>query len=147
VAAETQGRSEMEVLDSIPVKLELETVLEKLRLKSKGEEIAKTIQELVDMARPVARPKAVYEVSKVENRNGESLDIHGVKFTSRVLRVNLDKIDTVYPYVVTCGRELDAINFPTSELMKAYFWDQIKEIVMRQALYYAHDYIKERREC
>ncbi len=137
----------MEVLDNIPVELDLEAAFKKLNMKNKNADVEKIVSELVDMARSVARPKAVFEISGVDNKNGDSLRIHGVTFTSRVLRVNLDKLETVYPYVVTCGRELDAINFPTDELLKAFFWDQIKEVVMRHALYYLHDYIRERREC
>ncbi|MEE9399624.1 MAG: hypothetical protein V3V23_05080 [Dehalococcoidales bacterium] len=137
----------MKVLDNIPIELDLEAVFNKLNLKNKNADVVEIISQLVDMARSVARPKAVFEISGVDNKNGDSLHIHGVKFTSHVLRVNLDKLDTVYPYVVTCGRELDTINFPTDELLKAFFWDQIKEVAMRQALYYTHDYIMERQEC
>jgi hypothetical protein len=54
-----------------------------------------SIRELVEIACHVARPKAVYETSYVENRDGDSLDIGGVTFSSRVLRVNLDGVERV----------------------------------------------------
>ena len=114
----------MEVLNNVPVKLDLEAVLKRMHVRSKNESIEKGVQELIEMARPIARPKAVYKVAYIENKNGDSLDIDGVKFTSRVLRVNLEKVERVFPYVVTCGRELDEIDIPSQEFMKSYFLDQ-----------------------
>jgi len=134
----------MEVLNSIPVNLELETVLKKLRMRNKGESVERSVQEVIDMARPVARPKAVYEVSYVENKNEDSLDIGGIRFTGRVLGINLDKVERVFPYVVTCGRELEEIEFPSSEFIKSYYLDQIKEVVLSLARTYLKDYLKQK---
>ena len=132
----------MEVLNSISVNLELETVLKKLRMRNKGESVEKSVQEVIDLARPVAKPKAVYEVAYVENKNGDSLDIGGVRFNSHVLRVNLDKVERVFPYVVTCGRELEEIEFPSHEFIKSYYLDQIKEVILTLARTYLEDYLK-----
>ena len=132
----------MEVLSSIPVKLDLEAVIKQMHVRNKSETIVKNIQELIEIARPIANPKAIYEVSYVENRNEDSLDIGSVKFTSRVLRVNLDRVERVFPYVVTCGRELDEIDFPSDEFIKSYFLDQIKETVLVSARNYLEDYLK-----
>jgi len=132
----------MEVLDSIPVKLDLEEVLKRVHMRNKSESVEKSIQELIEIARPIAKPKAIYEVSYVDNKNEDSLDIGGVRFTSRILRVNLDKIERVFPYVVTCGRELDKIDFPSHDFIKDYCLDQIKETVLFLARSYLEDYLR-----
>ena len=132
----------MEVFDSIPVKLNIEEVLKQLRQRNVNKDFEKSLQELIKIAHPVAKPKAVYEVSYVENKNEDSLDIGGVRFTSRVLRVNLDKVERVFPYVVTCGRELDEINIPSHEFMKVYLLDQIKETALVLARRYLEGYLK-----
>ncbi len=137
----------MEVLDNIPVKIELDAVLKKLRLKNRNEDVMNTLAELVEIANTTARPKAVFEIATIENKNGDTVTIKGVEFTSHILRVNLDQAEEVFPYVATCGRELDAISIPTSEMMRFYFMDQIKELVTRSALNYLHDYLKERHAC
>ncbi len=131
----------MEVLNSIPVRLTLEEVLKKLRLRKENKFIERSAQELIEIVRPIARPKAIYEISYVDNKNEDSLYINGVRFTSRVLRVNLDKVGRVFPYVVTCGRELDEIDIPSHELMKCYLLDQIKETVLVLARSYLEDYV------
>ncbi len=137
----------MKVLDNIPVKIDLDAVLKKLRLKNRNDDVMKTLGELVEIANTTARPKAIFEMATIENKNGDTVTIKGVEFTSHVLRVNLDQAEEVFPYVVTCGREIDAINIPTSEMMRYYFMDQIKELVTRSALNYLHDYLKERHAC
>lgn len=137
----------MEVLSSIPVELNLETVLSKLRIRNMNREVENDIQELLDQSRSVVKPKALHEVSSVSNRDGDSLEIGGIRFTSRVLRMNLDKVETVFPYVVTCGREMDTIEIQHHDITKYYFLDQIKEMVLRLALNHLHDHLKENHTC
>lgn len=137
----------MEVLDNIPVRLELDDIVKKLRIRNMNEHFAEIIRELFGMIRPIANPKAVYEISQVANKQGDSLEIGGVKFTSHVLRVNLDKLEVVFPYIVTCGSELEEIKIPAHEILKCYFLDQIKEVIVRSALGYLHDYIIENHAC
>jgi len=132
----------MEVLNSIPVELELTEVLKRLRMRQQSKYVEEIVQELIELVRPAVRPRAVYEVCYVDNRNEDSLYIGGVKFTSRLLRVNLDKVERVFPYVATCGRELDAITIPSSDFMKSYCLDMIKEMVLRSARDYLKDYLK-----
>jgi len=134
----------MEVLDNIPFRLDTKEVLKHSRLRKENKDIERIVQELIEIVRPVARPKAIYEVSYIDNKNEDSLDIGGVRFTSRVLRVNLDKVERVFPYVVTCGRELDEIDIPSHELMKCYYLDQIKETVLLLARSYLEGYLKRR---
>ena len=137
----------MEVIDNIPVKVGLDDVVKKTRIRSMNDSFKDIINELLDMARPIAKPKALFEISRVENRQGDSLEIGGRKFTSHILRVNLDKIDTVFPYIVTCGREVDEIEIPEHQLMKYYFMDQIKEIIVRSALSYLLDHVRNNYAC
>ncbi len=131
----------MEVLDNIPVKLDLEAVLKQLHLGKENKYITRIIQELIEIVRPVAKPKAVYRVSYVDNKSEDSLYIEGKRFTSCILRVNLDKVERVFPYVATCGRELDEIAVPADDFMKYYCLDTIKEMVLHVALDYLDDYL------
>lgn len=127
----------MEVLNGIPINLELEAVLKRMHVRNRSEGIVKNVQDMLEIARPIAKPKAIYDVAYVDNKNDDSLEIGGVKFTSRVLMINLEKVERVFPYVVTCGRELDEIDIPADDFIKSYYLDQIKEtavILARQHL-------------
>jgi len=132
----------MEVLNSIPVSLDLKEVLKRLHLRNGIKHIEKEIQELIEIVRPIVKPKVIYEVSYVDNKNEDSLRIGGVKFTSRVLRVNLDKVERVFPYVATCGKELDEITVPSDDIMKSYCLDTLKRMVLGSAISYLRDYLK-----
>ena len=131
----------MELLDNIPVSLELEKVLEGLHLRKVSKYVEGTMQDLIETVRPIAKPKAIYEVSYVDNKNEDSLYIGGVKFTSHVVRVNLDKVERVFPYVATCGKELDEIAIPPDDFMKCYYLDAIKEVVLGSAHSYLKNYL------
>ena len=117
---------------------------ERMRLRNGNDRILEQIREMLDTTRPIARPKAIYEVTYVDNKNGDSLEIGGVKFTSRVLRVNLDKVERVFAYVVTCGRELDEIEIPSTDFVKGYYIDQVKETAVVLARQYVEKYLKKR---
>jgi hypothetical protein len=129
----------MEVLNNIPFRLDVETVLKQLHQNEGNKYIGAIVQELIETVSPIARPKVVYKVSYVENKNEDSLYIDGVRFTSRILRVNLDKVERVFPYVATCGRELDEIAVPSDNYMKYYCLDVIKEMTLRSAISYLTD--------
>ena len=131
----------MEVLDEIPVSLDAEMVLKHLHLRKESKSIEKNVQELVEIVVPIARPKAVYEVSYVDHKHESSVDIHGITFTSRVLRVNLDEVQRAFPYVATCGRELEGITVPSEDFMRYYCLDAIKGMVMNTARNHLKTYL------
>ena len=132
----------MEVLDNFPVQLDKDEVIKKLRLGDKGKRIESMVQELVEIALNIAKPKAVYTMSYVDNKNGNSLEIGGTKFTSRVLRANLDEVGRVFPYIATCGRELAEVTVSSGEMLKAFCLDTIKRMVLSMAVSYLSEHIK-----
>jgi len=107
-----------------------------MRLRENSSYIEKIARELLDIARPIARPKAVYEVCYLENKNEDSVEIGGVSFSSRLLRVNLDKVARVFPYIATCGMELEEIVIPAADLIRRYCLDVIKETALHSAISY-----------
>jgi len=131
----------MEVLDNIPVALDQPAVLRQLRLRKRSMSVEKTVQELLELVRPIARPKAVYEVAYVDSKSEDSVRIGGVEFTSRVLSINLDKVERAFPYVATCGTELDQIGVPSSDLLRYYCLDAMKVMILRTTRSYLKDYL------
>jgi len=133
----------MEILDAIPMHLDINEVSKKLHLdKKKG--YSNTAQELVELASSVIHPKVIYEVSYVGNKNEDTVDIGNVKFTSHVLRVNLDKIGRVFPYVVTIGKELEDSVASFDNLLKAYCLDEIGNMLIELGMEYLENHLKRR---
>ncbi|MDP3064762.1 MAG: vitamin B12 dependent-methionine synthase activation domain-containing protein [Chloroflexota bacterium] len=131
----------MEVLDSIPVSLDFKEVMNRLRNHSELEPI---VQELLDAVRPVARPKAVYDVCYLDERGPDWVTINGVRFASHVLRGVLDEEGRVFPYVATCGTEVDQITVPADDLVRAYCLDIMKRMLVTSARAHLENYLVER---
>lgn len=131
----------MEILDEIPVQLAANQVIKRMRL---GEDLADSARELVALAQRVARPRALYKVCYVDNRQAESVELEGITFTSRVLRRNLDQVERVFAYVATCGRELEEVSLPTDDFMAPYIMDTIKESVLGSAVGYLFSYLQDK---
>jgi len=133
----------MEVLQA-PFNVQAEDVLRKMRVKPGNDRIESVVRQLLEKARPIARPKAVFEVSYIDSKEDDTITIAGVKFVSHVLRVNLDKVERVFPYVCTCGREMDALPIQESDVMSSFCYDAIKELAVQQARAHAQEYITKR---
>ena len=130
----------MEVFNSIPVDLEPNKVLKFIRMRDSNQQVERMVQELVEVTRSIAKPKVVYKVSYVDDKDGDTVTIDGVRFTSRVLRINLDQVERVFPYIATCGTELEEVAIPSNDVMKSFCFDAIKTIVLRLAV----DYVSNR---
>lgn len=130
----------MEILNNIPVEFDLAKLLEQSHI-DKNSEDAKHFEQLLEQAKRVAQPKAIYKVAYIENKGENTVNIDGVIFTSKVLRVNLDKIERVFPYVTTCGPELDKID-TAGNFMAPYWLDEIKGAALSMSGAYLHEHIQ-----
>jgi hypothetical protein len=131
------------VLDQIPVNLDTAAVLKQMHVHGDTRRYETYIQEMIALVTPVARPKIMYRACCVEKREAEYVIIDGVRFDGRLISDTLDGIDTVFVCVGTCGKEVDAIELPASEVMKRYCLDQIKMALVFTATVYFEKYLKE----
>jgi hypothetical protein len=125
----------MEILTNIPVDLDMKVLLSRLHI-SEGDPDAASVRKLAEWASAIANPKAVYDICYVEDRSADTVSIGGVTFTSRVLSTNLDHVHRVFPYIVTCGTELEAQPNITGDLMEFYWLDEIKHLALGAAYAY-----------
>lgn len=65
------------------------------------------LMELIDEARSIANPKVFFKASPVNDRSRDRVVIDGFEFQSRVLSVNIEGLQQVFPYVATCGVEIE----------------------------------------
>jgi hypothetical protein len=107
----------MRLLKEISFELDAAELMKGVRLVEDSDE-AGEFKALVQWARKVAIPKAAYRECFVQSRGPDSVTIEGITFTSRLLRSHLDKVDRVFPFVCTCGREMDVADSPTGDFMK-----------------------------
>jgi hypothetical protein len=139
-----ETQNEVQVLDNIPCELDFSKVKKWLRTHGDSSRFEKAVQELIEVMAPIARPKAVYKVSYIGDKHGEAIEIDGVQFGGTLLQVNLEKGQRVFPFVVTCGKEADAIQVPSSDSIKHYCLDVLKTSLAVSAASYLQNYLKEK---
>ena len=118
----------MEILNPIPVRLPLGEIRRQLHL-DKGKRWEE-VQTLIEAAQLLITPKAAYKVSYIDQKLEHAVDIDGVRFSSRVLRKNLEEVERVFPYVITIGNKLKEKASETKDLIKEYYFDVIGNIAL-----------------
>ncbi len=128
-AGETQL---MTILADFSVHLDFDTFCKRLHLDRYGGDVDE-VREFFDRAAPVARPKAVYDVAYVNGRDADRVTIGEVIFQSDVLARNLADIGKVYPYVATCGVELNEVETSPGDPLEEFWLDTLKEQALQEA--------------
>lgn len=123
---------ESEVLNDIPMQLPVEALMKKLRV-AQGSHYSELLREMIREAESVGRPKAIYGVAYIEDRGEDFVVIDGVRFSSRVLAVNLQESHRVFPHVATCGVELASWAKGFDDVLQAYWADVICQAAVRVA--------------
>ncbi|MGI6776882.1 MAG: vitamin B12 dependent-methionine synthase activation domain-containing protein [Acetivibrionales bacterium] len=121
------------LLDDIKFKADLNQLFKTLRVDESGED-AQAIKRMVDEAEAIARPKVLYKVAYIESKYPDSVIIEGIKLTSRVMSVNLKDVHRVFPYVATCGTELENWSTSISDILENFWADAIKVQALQQAM-------------
>jgi hypothetical protein len=134
----------MEILNNIPISFDADQILIMMRARSGAARFRKTLDELIEIARPIAHPKAVYEVGFIDSRDSDNLKINGIGFTSHVMKINLEKVQRVFPFIATCGTELEEVKIPAGDTIRALCWDAVKAHALGVASRYLQDYLKKR---
>lgn len=138
------------VLDSIPFKVDIAELRRGLgmpepagapELHEADDDSVRALKELAASAEKVARPKAAFKIGFIDERSADQVVIDGIRFSSRVLRVNLDPIHRVFPHVATCGEELEEWSAGVADPLDQFAADMIKELAVRDALEYLRAHI------
>ncbi len=131
----------IKALINISVDFDIASLLKQVHLEPHSED-AIAFERLVNRAREVAKPKALYAESFIEEKGENTVRIDGITFTSRMLRANLEKAERVFPFVATCGHEMDEVRLPKDEFLAEFWWDTIKASVMGYAIRHLNNHLK-----
>lgn len=133
----------MEVINHIPFQLDPDHLAKKMRIKPDSPS-AEDFYGLLESAEEIGRPKALYKESYVGERTDDTVTMDGVTFTSRALRDNLEGINRVFPYIVTCGNEIDEEDLTEGDFLKRFWLDSIKEELLKAGRLYLRDLLQKR---
>ena len=122
----------MNTLTQIPFELDASAMMKRVRIEP-GSEDERDFGALLATAREVGRPKAAWRECFIDSKGDATVTVEGVAFTSRALRKNLDKVERVFAFVITCGREMDSVTLPPENFLAEFWWDTIKAELLNAA--------------
>jgi hypothetical protein len=126
----------------LPVDLDADAVALFLEFRGSNKRLENIARELVNKACAIARPRAIYIVSRAHLIDRNTVEIDGVRFSSRVLSKLFDSPKTVYPLICTIGPELDELTAPPGDMWQNLCLDTIKTIVLISGIEYLSGYLK-----
>lgn len=122
------------LLDNIPFAIHTGQ-LQALLKTGAGGRFAKELDGLAREAEEVARPKALYKISSVEHRDDDSVYIDGLRIASRVVKINLNACGRVFPFIATCGVELEEWATGRDSRMRRFWADAVQMMALGSALH------------
>ncbi len=163
----------MRILDDVPFAVDAEEVFNHLHLDPRSQyadEVNALIDQVGQLARPRALYEVAFVEERAaesvvigeatrdleraleqgsapppERRpaGGSDAQQGRARFVSKVLRANLDEVERVFPYVATCGQELDAVSIESDDVFGQFCRDHLKEMALRAAMAHLVTHLKE----
>jgi len=131
------------IFDDISFAVDAHQCFELLRIKP-GSRHALEFRDILEEAQAVARPKVTFCVAQAQERGDTCVDIGGVLFESSILKINLEKSPVVFPFVATCGGELDEFAGGSGGALHRYWVDTIQMLALGTAMSMLEEHLKER---
>jgi hypothetical protein len=128
-------------LDQIDFDLDL-SVLRMELAREGGAMDEEVLRGLTEEARSIARPKAGYRVSQIDEKGVDDVVIDGIWIRSRVLRQNLDQVQRVFPFLATCGWEIEDWAGSRQDDLRRVWAKRISELALRSAVRALVDHIQ-----
>lgn len=96
------------------------------------DEDVRRVLSMLEEALSVARPKAVYGVAPIEEKGDDYIVAGGVRIPSLLVRRNVEKVGRIFPFVATCGREVEEWSQGFTDFLEQYWADAIKMLLLSQ---------------
>jgi hypothetical protein len=123
---------EREVLSDFPWELSFDDLAKAMHIR-RGTGQEEELRGLVDQARAIGRPRALFRVAYIDERGEDYVVLDGVRLTSSVLRLNLDPVHRAFIYCCTCGAELARWTEGLPDLVQRYWAEGIQLAALRAA--------------
>jgi len=121
------------LLQDFPWELNDKLLLEKFRLPGESSR-ADALRRVAAEAEARGRPRAFYRRCWIESRGQEHVNLEGVSLHSRVMTVNLEKAHSAFPFVATCGPELEEWSRSLTGALEKYWAEEIKGLAVGAAV-------------
>ncbi len=134
---------ELILLNTIPFHVAESGLMELLRIRPETK-AASDFSLIFAQAGKAARPMAAFGVAESKTLGEDTVEINGVNFQSRVLRVNPDKAGVVFPYIATCGPDLERWSESMTGTLHKFWAEAIMLTALGCAVNALESHLKER---
>jgi hypothetical protein len=117
-----------ETLDSIPVAIDHKELQRKLHMKPGA--LWERVLSLAESAQPFIEPKVIFKASFIDEKLPDGVIIDGIRLTSTVLRKQLEKVERVFPYVMTIGPAWEKMAEGSDDYLEQYYLDNIANVAL-----------------
>jgi Vitamin B12 dependent methionine synthase, activation domain len=133
----------MDRIERIPLTLDSTQIAPRLRFDPARAGI-ESIEGLVALARALIEPRTLFEVGHIGAIGESTIEVAGITFISPILRKNLEKVNKVFPYIITVGAKLEKAATVQNDLLKQYYIEEIANIALEQAADWLANHLEER---
>lgn len=120
------------ILDSIDFKPNTNLLFEVFHIEE-GSDDAQHLIKLIDIASEIGRPKVMYKETNINAKGYDYVVVDGIKLNSHMLRMNLESTNKIYPYILTCGKELADWAAALDDMLEQFWVDKIMEMALMTA--------------
>ena len=121
----------MPILDKITISISLDELRKRLHME-RDRDLGE-LQPLIDVARTLIEPRALYDVRFIEEKLEDAVIVNGRRLKSRVLRKNLDQVERIFPFVITLGPKLGEKQTASTDLLENFYLDTIGNVALNSA--------------
>lgn len=129
------------IFEKFPFSYDIETLDKELHLRG-NEAMIDILEPIYERVEQLARPKAIYFQAEVADKTDKFVKINDAIFESKLLRGYVDKGDTIFPYIVTVGTELDDYAKTLKDSMESFMIDEVMNLLVNTGKVFVADAVK-----
>ncbi|MFW6007012.1 MAG: vitamin B12 dependent-methionine synthase activation domain-containing protein [Halanaerobiales bacterium] len=131
----------MQILNNIPFDMDRENFYKKINIDNYSEDLKLQVDSFIQEVESKIRPKAIYKESYIESKVDNKVTVEEVTFESSILTDTLNNIERIFPFIATCGNELEELQQNTDDYLKQFWIDKFKEMSLAAATSYLYNHI------
>lgn len=132
------------LFDNLPKTYREDTILESLHFPQDADaEDLEEARRYIHEAETIANPKVLFSIVPVQERQNDFVIIGGVRIDCALMAENFRHVHRVFPYVCTCGQEVEAWSATLKDPLLTYWADRIKLFYVGVAQSYLFRYVRE----
>lgn len=108
-----------------------------------NEELVEELAEMMDQAQNAAEPVVLFGVCPVSQDANDSICVNGQRIDSRLVCEKLRGKNRCFPYIATCGEQLETWSKQYEDDFLLAFWaEEIKKLYLNRVMAAFYEYLK-----